>query len=90
MTKQKDGSEQVRIKTDCAEYIRSESERLGKPFLQTLYWIVDQYRFSQQGISVAPINLTTNTPNTPASLPDASQTFQEHEEDLDLDLADFS
>ena len=88
MTKQKDGSEQVRIKTDCAEYIRSESERLGKPFLQTLYWIVDQYRFSQQGISVAPINLTTNT--SASTQPNRSQTAQEHEEDLDLDLADFS
>ena len=88
MTKQKDGSEQVRIKTDCAEYIRCESERLGKPFLQTLYWIVDQYRFSQQGISVAPINLTTNT--SASTQPNRSQTAQEHEEDLDLDLADFS
>ena len=88
MTKQKDGSEQVRIKTDCAQYIRSESERLGKPFLQTLYWIVDQYRFSQQGISVAPINLTTNTPAS--TQPNKSQTAQEHEENLDLDLADFS
>ena len=88
MTKQKDGSEQVRIKTDCAEYIRSESERLGKPFLQTLYWIVDQYRFSQQGISVAPINLTTNTPES--AQPNTVQVTKEHEEDLDLDLADFS
>ena len=88
MTKQKDGSEQVRIKTDCAEYIRSESERLGKPFLQTLYWIVDQYRFSQQGISVAPINLTTNTPEP--TQPNKIQITKEHEEDLDLDLADFS
>ncbi len=88
MTKQKDGSEQVRIKTDCAEYIRCESERLGKPFLQTLYWIVDQYRFSQQGISVAPINLTTNTPESTQL--NTVQVTKEHEEDLDLDLADFS
>ena len=88
MTKQKDGSEQVRIKTDCAQYIRSESERLGKPFLQTLYWIVDQYRFSQQGISVAPINLTTNTPESTQS--NTVQANQEREEELDLDLADFS
>ena len=88
MTKQKDGSEQVRIKTDCAEYIRSESERLGKPFLQTLYWIVDQYRFSQQGISVAPINLTTNTPESTQS--NTVQANQERKEELDLDLADFS
>ncbi|MEO0966732.1 MAG: hypothetical protein AAFX80_00010 [Cyanobacteria bacterium J06639_18] len=88
MTKQKDGSEQVRIKTDCAEYIRSESERLGKPFLQTLYWIVDQYRFSQQGISVAPINLTTNTPES--TQPNTVQANQEPKEELDLDLADFS
>ena len=88
MTKQKDGSEQVRIKTDCAEYIRSESERLGKPFLQTLYWIVDQYRFSQKGIPVAPINLTTNTPESTQS--NTVQANQEREEKLDLDLADFS
>ena len=67
---------------------RSESERLGKSFLQTLYWIVDQDRFSQQGISVAPINLTTNT--STSIQPNRSQTTREHEEDLDLDLADFS
>jgi hypothetical protein len=58
MTKGKDGSEQVRIRTEYAEYIRNEGERLGKSFLSTLYWIVDNYRVQQKGIKtqvIAPV-----------------------------------
>ncbi len=71
MTKGKDNSEQVRIRTEYAEYIRAESERLGKSFLSTLYWMVDNYRAQQVGIQPSkpvhqieekPINKPINKP----------------------------
>lgn len=58
MTKGKDGSEQVRIRTEYAEYIRAEGERLEKSFLSTLYWIVDNYRAQQKGIQTPVITST--------------------------------
>jgi hypothetical protein len=45
MPKSPDKSETVRIKSSFAEFIREESKRLNLNFLETLYYIINVYRY---------------------------------------------
>ncbi|HEY9830869.1 MAG TPA: hypothetical protein V6D26_09830 [Stenomitos sp.] len=45
MPKSPDKSETVRIKSSFAEFIREESKRLNLGFLDTLYYIINAYRY---------------------------------------------
>ena len=53
MPKSPDKSETVRIKSSFAEFIREESKRLNLNFLETLYYIINVYRYeiSQKSVS---------------------------------------
>ncbi|KAB8314432.1 hypothetical protein [Scytonema sp. PRP1] len=56
--------EKVRIKDSYRERIFAESQRLGKSYLETLYFIVDCYFAFKQG--VLPVQSTVvNTHTTP-------------------------
>jgi hypothetical protein len=45
MPKSPDRSETVRIKSSFAEFVREESKRLNLNFLETLYYIINVYRY---------------------------------------------
>ncbi|NEU71752.1 hypothetical protein PI95_003915 [Hassallia byssoidea VB512170] len=56
--------EKVRIKDSYRDRIKAESQRLGKSYLETLYFIVDCYFAFKQG--VLPIqSAVVNTHTTP-------------------------
>ncbi|MEC4817411.1 MAG: hypothetical protein SAK29_29685 [Scytonema sp. PMC 1069.18] len=56
--------EKVRIKDSYRERIFAESQRLGKSYLETLYFIIDCYFAFKQG--VLPVQSTVvNTHTTP-------------------------
>ena len=91
MTKGKDNSEQVRIRTEHAEYIRSESQRLGKNFLSTLYWIIDNYRAQQAG-RVHPVSIPASNPQVKSTDKEGDKTEKPVEmtdENLLDNVADF-
>lgn len=89
MTKGKDGSEQVRIRTEYAEFIREEGERLGKSFLSTLYWIVDNYRVQQKGIQTQVISSAVLQPKAQSEVKKAEETKPLSQEEISVDLSEF-
>ncbi|MUH00077.1 hypothetical protein F7734_50520 [Scytonema sp. UIC 10036] len=89
MTKGKDGSEQVRIRTEYAEYIRAEGERLEKSFLSTLYWIIDNYRVQQKGIQAQVIPSAIPQPKAQPEVKKAEETKPLSQSEISVDLSEF-
>lgn len=65
----------VRIKDSVYTRIEAESKRLDRSFLETLYFIVDQY-FAYLAANV----------NTPGSVGTASAKMEQPKDDYELDI----
>lgn len=89
MTKGKDGSEQIRIRTEYAEYIRAESERLEKSFLSTLYWIVDNYRAQQKGVQTPFVKPTIPQPKAQPEVKKAEEPKPFNQDEILDNLSEF-
>lgn len=89
MTKGKDGSEQVRIRTEYAEYIRAEGERLEKSFLSTLYWIVDNYRAQQKGVQTPVVKPTVPQPKAQPEVKKAEEPKPLNQDEILDNLSEF-
>ncbi|KYC34529.1 hypothetical protein WA1_50840 [Scytonema hofmannii PCC 7110] len=88
--------EKVRIKDSYRDRINAESQRLGKSYLETLYFIVDCYFAFKQGVlpvqSVAVNPQSTPTEQNLAAVDESSHTphdpqveLEDNEETFTLD-----
>ncbi|GAB1540917.1 hypothetical protein NUACC21_35860 [Scytonema sp. NUACC21] len=70
--------EKVRIKDSYRERIFAESQRLGKSYLETLYFIIDCYFAFKQGVlpvqSAVPNPYTTPTEQNPPLVDESAYT----------------